>query len=284
MTLEQKIQQVIETLQPLSPTVTKLASVVAQAEFSVNDIVEIVQYDTALTAQILRIANSPFSGSNRTIATIRDAVIRLGGGRILQVVIGAHIKDDCEQPVPSYGYSDNTLWRHDVAAATASELLRTYTDVDIGGLAFTASLLHDIGKIIIGRTAPEKEMNKIWALVSDEVNLCNCVSAERKILGITHPEVGAQLLIAWELPEVIVSAIKNHHIVASSDSEADVVSDAVRISNMVAKVIGEGIGYEGMNFGIDEKAAVRLGLNHERFEKLCAATADRFRTILQSFG
>jgi putative nucleotidyltransferase with HDIG domain len=262
-------------LSPLPPTVGRLAQVVADKRSTVDDVVGAVSYDQALTAEVLRMANSVESASARTIATVRDAVIRLGGARILERVVGRHVHGDMSTSITAYGYSEDDLFRHSVASAVATELLGSHARVPADGLAFTAALLHDIGKLLLGRTAPAADMEEVWRTIRQ--GSCTCDEAERRVLGFTHAEVGADVASAWKLPQLIVEAIRLHHAV---ESEGNSVVDAVRVANLVARSIGEGIGNEGMSIAMDSQTAGRLGLTREGLERLCAATSRRLKGIL----
>ena len=109
-----------EKLKPLPNTVVKLAQVIADEHSTIDDVTEIIRYDQALTADILKIANSAFSASNRSIDNIRDAVIRLGSARILEMVVSKKVKFIMKRGLDQYGYSENDLWRHSVASALAA--------------------------------------------------------------------------------------------------------------------------------------------------------------------
>ncbi|MGB7569633.1 MAG: HDOD domain-containing protein [Chitinivibrionales bacterium] len=270
----------IKGLDPLPPTAIKLAALVGDGNSTVDQIVEVVRYDLALTADILKFANSAFSASQRKIVHVKDAVIRLGGARILEQVLGRRVQGKLKTMLPAYGYTEDELWRHSVAAATAAELLNASATIHISGISFTAALLHDIGKLIIGRVAPQADMESLWAMVSSAAAGCPVETAEKKVLGFSHADIGAQVAGAWQLPEAIVAAIANHHAV---DGTADPVADSVKIANIVAHSIGEGLGNEGMSMAIDDTVVDRLGLTRDAFENLCARTACKYRDVMKMF-
>jgi putative nucleotidyltransferase with HDIG domain len=275
-----KITDEISLLEPLQPTAIKLASLTSDKNSTVEQIVEIIRYDPALTADILKFSNSAFSASQRRIINIKDAVIRLGGSRIVEKLLGKHVQYRMKKQLPSYGYSENDLWRHSVAAATAAEILNSMTTVEINGLSFTAALLHDIGKLIIGRIALPESMEKIWLLVSKKSSACPVETAEKHVLGFSHADIGANIASAWQLPQPVVNAIRDHHL---TESVTDSITDAVKIANITARSIGEGIGNEGMSVAIDFAIVERMGLTHDAFEQLCAKTAYKFRDVMKMF-
>jgi putative nucleotidyltransferase with HDIG domain len=273
-----RITGAIEELSPLPQTATRLAALLSKGNWTVDSCVEIIRYDQALTADLFKYANSAFSGSKRRISDIRDAVIRLGGGRILEDLCARHLRGDFTLALPAYGYDERDLWRHSVAAAVAAESLGAYASIPIDGLAFTASLLHDIGKLVLARNAPREDMEAVWKRVTG--THCSCEQAEKEVLGMTHAETGAAVIAAWGLPEGIVRSVKNHH---ASNDPADPMTDCVMVANVVARTIGEGIGHEGMNVGGDALVGKRFGLTKEKFEQLCVRTRYRFQEVVGTF-
>jgi putative nucleotidyltransferase with HDIG domain len=269
----------IRKLRPLPPTALRLAGLLDSPLYSIDECVAVIRYDEALALEILTYANSAFSGASRQISDIRGAVIRLGGGRILKDILAKHLKAFMSGTLSAYGYAETDLWRHSVAAATAVEALGPYLAAPVSGLAFAAALMHDIGKLVLARAAPRIQMEAIWKKVCDEG--CPCELAEKEVVGLSHADVGAEMMAVWKIPEAIERSVRNHHAVCA---ETDLMTDCVSVANIVARSIGEGIGDEGMNFGHDSRAAGRLGLTKDIFEKVCAQTTVRMKEVLSFFG
>jgi putative nucleotidyltransferase with HDIG domain len=269
----------IKDLAPLPPTATRLAAVLASPSYSIDECAEVVRYDQALTVAIIKYVNSAFAAASYPIADIREAVVRLGGGRILRDLLAMHLKQNLSVDLPAYGYSESDLWRHSVAAAVAVEMLGRHVALPPAGLSFTAALLHDIGKLVLARAAPKNDMEEIWKKVT--VEKCTCQAAEKAVLGFSHAEVGAAVLTAWELPAGMAASVGNHH--ASADT-GDPMTDCVMAANMVARSIGEGIGYEGMNIGADAGMGKRLGLSRDKFELVCMESRCRMQEVMTAFG
>lgn len=277
ITIEHILKRIKE-LAPLNPSASRIAGLVASRESSIDDLVKVIKYDQALTIDVLRYANSALSASVRRIATIKDAVIRIGGARILMQLLAKHVKNSMSTALPAYGYSENELWRHSIAAAVAAENLNSFAKVKIDGLSFTSALLHDVGKLILARIAPREDMERIWQKVVEQQ--CPCAAAEREILGFSHAEIGAEVITAWKLPDSIVVAVRDHHAVRCT---GDILTEATIFANTVARSIGEGIGFEGMGFAVDGLIGVHLGLTKENFERICAETAFRAREIMNMY-
>lgn len=276
ITLRQILQET-ETLSPLSPTAPRLAQIISDPDSSAEDVAEVLQFDQALTLDVLKFANSAASASSRVIATVKEAVIRIGGARILEWIVAQHVKNMFQIPLVAFGYSEKDLWRHSVASALAAEQLASITSGRIAGLSFTAALLHDIGKLIIGRMSASDNMDSVFWHMSNDNQKTTFEQRERSVYGISHPDIGAEIAASWKLPEAIVQAIRHHHSYEHTDEP---VTDSVRVSNLVARTIGVGIGDEGMCLSIDQGLATRTGISREQFELLCARTSSRFDAVL----
>ncbi|MDQ1385811.1 MAG: hypothetical protein QOG65_3190, partial [Actinomycetota bacterium] len=116
-------------------------------------IVDIVRYDQALTAALLRSANSSWSAARTEIATVRDAVVRLGAGPVLALALGVNVRGRMETAIPAYELAEGELWSHSVLAMLAAETLRSHVGMSHGGHKLpaetpTAALLHDVGKLV----------------------------------------------------------------------------------------------------------------------------------------
>ncbi|MBN1980162.1 MAG: HDOD domain-containing protein [Chitinivibrionales bacterium] len=269
-------------LKPLPSVVETLAEAVCDEHASIAKIAVIVSYDQVLCGQLLSIANSSYSASQRTIGTVAEAIIRLGTATVLEIAMAKFISGPLHMQLPQYGYMTDELWRHSVAAAVAAENMNKYCTKKVNGIAFTAALMHDIGKLAFIEKITNEAVNKLFELLRQSMSW---VEAERVLFGFTHADVGAAVARQWHLPLVVEEALRDHNSVyqESSGGKPSEITDCVRIANCVARTIGQGVGNEGMSFVMDASASERLGLNRNNFELLCAETALRFKHVLNFF-
>ena len=136
-------------LDPLPASVSRLATLVARENWSVKEAEDVIALDQALTVKILRLANSAAGGSRLKIATVGDALVRLGVGVVLSMATGSSVQRLIRVGLPEYGLSEGDLWRHSVAAALASEAAASVCQTPVPPESFTAALLHDIGKLVL---------------------------------------------------------------------------------------------------------------------------------------
>ncbi|MEW6516208.1 MAG: HDOD domain-containing protein [candidate division FCPU426 bacterium] len=256
----------IQSLAPLPLSVVRLAELVSDPNSETDAFVGVIKFDQALTANVLRWANSAWSQSRTPIENVRDAVIRLGSENILKLAIGYHLMKPMKQGNRGYSLTENELWRHSVAAALAAESLSHFAKVPIPPAAFTGALIHDIGKLVLGRHLGTDNLKDAIQHAMEDKNL-TYIQAEREITGTDHAEVGAAIAREWKIPEPLVKAIAFHH---EPEREPDVVLDAVHIGNAVAKLVGQGLGTEQYRMEVSGHSAERLGLTEEAIQALCA--------------
>lgn len=203
ITLEM-VHRRVKTLPSLPTTVVALGEAVEDDRCTVDRILGILGRDPALSATMLRMANSALYAGQR-VTDLKAAVMRLGFDAILQLgrtaaVIRGYRTGQHLDPV--------LLWQHSVAVGlTAKGLCRTVRRAGDGDRAFLAGLLHDIGKIALDRCFTEAYGPVVEAVAAGEFPL----EAETRLLGVTHAEVGAMVAQSWSFPEALVETLRDHH-------------------------------------------------------------------------
>ncbi len=169
---------------------------------------QIISQDLGMTAKILQIVNSAFFGLRYRISTARHAVELLGMDIVKAIVLSVHVftqfETDCFREADMLWLRAHSFQTGMFARAIAQHQQAEHSVMEA---AFTAGLLHDIGKLILA-TATRKKYAEVLRIVDFEnVGLCD---AERRVLGCTHAEIGAYLLGVWGLPGPIVEAVAWH--------------------------------------------------------------------------
>jgi putative nucleotidyltransferase with HDIG domain len=195
----------VQTLPSLPTTVVALGQAVSDDRCTVDRILGILAKDPPLSASLLRLANSLAYGGDAKVSDLRNAVMRLGYDAILNLGRTAGV-------IRSFRSATHLdplkLWQHSVAVGmVAKGICRLLKKRHLEETAFLAGLLHDIGKIALDRCFTEDYAPVIAAIQAGEF----CVEAERRILGLDHAEIGAQVAIHWNFSETLVEVIRDHH-------------------------------------------------------------------------
>lgn len=280
MTNANDILKQVGMLPPLPGTAVKLMGVINDPRSTVNDIVETIKYDQAVTGEVLRLCNTAYFGLSRTITSLQDAMLCLGTVKILQLVMSVHTNSmlSCEQS--GYGLEAGALWRHSVAVALASSTVAQRAKNSSASLVFTAGLLHDIGKVVLNEYVAE-EFSKIVHLVSEEG--LSFSEAEHRVLGFSHEEIGAKVAEKWQLPDPIVRCIRWHHDPGHLDP-SDPLVDVVHLANCICLLMGIGLGEDGLYCRADGDAMERLGLHEKDIEVIGAQTLDDLKRVEELFS
>ena len=190
---------------PMSPTLLpKLLPKLSDVDTNFDEVVELIAYDPALTSKLLQICNSAYFGHESEVKSVADAVNQVGYQSVYLLV--AMINGSGCFPCPSpAGVDMGKLWRHSVTAAFNCKFVGESAGED-GNLLFTAGLLHDLGKVILGQ-----EQVPAAAHLFRRPTDADSLAQERLIFGCHHAEVGAALLERWKLPMGIIVAARHHH-------------------------------------------------------------------------
>ncbi len=278
-----KRQQIIDRIPdfPSIPTAAlKVQQLLKSSNVDFNKLAKIIRNDQALTANLLRIANTVSFGGRRQIETVGQAIVRLGTRHVSQMVVGLAAASLMEKEVKGYEMPPKALWKHALAVAIgASELARSL-DMEDPDVAFTGGMLHDIGKVALGNFV-ECNVDSIERLAFDKDVSFHV--AERAVLGINHAELGSLLMKEWGLTERLVRVIQYHH---DPDGCEDVNSliDLVHVANAVAMQAGIGTGIDGLHYQLCNNSIERLGISEELMDEFPLEIEERVNNISDIFG
>ena len=245
----------------------KLLALIDDPEISVSQIEAILKNDPGLTANILKLANAAYFGIPHKVGSVNQAVIILGLQRLIQMVIATCVSAIMDQSVPGYDISPGELWRHSIAVSVAAEGLVNELKIEVAEEIFTAALLHDVGKLILGEFVKD-DLEKLENAITPELSF---EEAEVMVLGTNHAEVGAQVLTRWSLPPDIINAVRWHHDPESADNTS-MMLDVVHVANVLCRMIGVGSGIDGLQYQPSTVVTERLGLESRHLEKVASQT------------
>ena len=155
MSFKKEILENIKSLPPMNPTAKKIMTILRSTDVDISEVVRIIQYDPALTSNVLKLVNSAYFGLQNEITSIRQAIILLGLNQVFRIVIAVSFSSFMNKPIPGYELPSGELWRHSVATAISSEIISKMLKISENDTLFTAALLHDIGKIALSTFVDE---------------------------------------------------------------------------------------------------------------------------------
>jgi HD-like signal output (HDOD) protein len=208
--IRSKIEQ-ITNLPTLPGIVTRVLHIVGDPSSSSADVAFIVGQDLALSAKILRLANSAFYGVPHTITSIHNAVVILGFKVINTIVLSLTVFDMFPHEKKSSLFNRTAFWRHSTSCGLVcrflSQRLRSFVLFDAEE-AFCAGLLHDIGKVAMEQYLHDDFHRALKHAKQKKIPL---YEAEKETLGYTHTDVAQWLTSSWQLPIQLQAPLMYHH-------------------------------------------------------------------------
>lgn len=279
-----KLVAAVSRLHALPGVVERVLSLTSDPDTGAKQLAECIQSDPAVAAVVLRMANSAMYGSSGKIASVSEAVVRIGFLQTKSLVVGMSVIKTFSKGMKSAGFDRVLFWRHSISVAIIAKLLADAIRMGNSEIGFVAGLLHDIGKLLLDEFVPMEFSQAVMAAIEQRVPL---IEAEPKVLQTSHVEVGPAVLAVWRFPEGVITAVKNHHnpIVDPNSVPTPVreLCDVVFVANRLAKAVGHGHGGDLAIEEVPDAVWVRLGLRGglpENFWKRFRVEAERFEAML----
>lgn len=225
---------------------------------NLSEAIALIEYDPGLTANILRLVNSSSFASEHKISSLTEAVTRVGANNVLQMLLCSSIAGMMNQPVRGYDLPPGELWKSAVTGAILSDQIRQTLSLNLPDHTFTAALLRDVGKMVMGSFI---EINAEEILSYAAAKNISFPEAERDILGIDHTEVGGLLLEKWNFPVALRNPVRWHHDPEKCLDPLDrQVAEVVHVADAMTMICGEGTGYEGLRYKLSDEVVAKLNL------------------------
>lgn len=198
----------LDQLPPFSPILNRLLATLQREHASIAEIAELIEKDTVLSGNVLRLVNSAAYGRRKTISSIRHAVSIIGIGKLRNIALSLSISRMWTQIRSPQGWCNTRFNLHAIATGLVCDLMAQELPAEYPEGAFVAGLFHDIGRFLIAVGLPDEY---------EEIEELNCRSGrgllecEEEVLGITHPELSMAALRRWNLPNPILRAVERHH-------------------------------------------------------------------------
>lgn len=272
------IVEAVNDMPALPHVVIKVMELTEDPNSTAQDINAVLNHDQGMTAKVLRMANSAFYGFARRIATVTDATLFLGFKTVRSIVIAASVSDILSKEMQSFALAPGELWKHSQCVAMAARFIAKQNKSPYVDLAYTAGLLHDIGKVILNDSVKDSYCEVVDLAVTQNVPF---IVAENDILSFNHAVVGSKIAEKWNLPPELVEAIAYHHEPEKAQVNKNITA-IVHVADALCMAMGIGIGIDGMMYPFSEQALKTLGLNEADLEAVISQLADVF-TDQQSF-
>ncbi len=279
MTDMNRIYDKIEYLPPFPQAMSRVMKLMNDGSASTDAVAEELKFDQALTTNVLKFCNSSYFGLRRTVSNLGEAVVYIGLDELKKIILRSGTRQYFQGQRPGYeGYSGE-LWRHVLAVSTLADKINELVVGADRDLLSIAALLHDVGKLVLSEFVVDAS-EEIFKLIDEES--LSFLEAEKKVLGVDHGEIGAQILERWSFPQEVVSAVGKHHKEAGPDDSS--LDNIVRLADNVSLLMGYGTSVDGLAYPGFGDVCRQNDLDHEVLEHIMAGAVEEIESIENDYG
>jgi len=277
-----KLNNIVMTTRDL-PAMPQVASKVLEISSDPNtsalQLQQVISDDQAMTARILKIANSAMYSCSRKIKTLTDAIVMLGFNSIRSLVVTSAARNLYNTRSSHTGLKERLLWEHSIGSAFACRLLIQDRIPALTEEAFLAGLMHDIGKLVLNLRVPESFDEVVQVVYNENRSFWR---TEQEILGFDHCHVGAALVNKWKLSPLLEDVIRSHHTPAALSPENPLLL-YLDLSNKLCRKMGIGFTEDPDYDLVGCPANQLLALPADAFEQVAASLQETLESEMEVF-
>ena len=261
-----EILSLVKHVPPFPQVAQRVSEMLNDPEVSATALAEVIQYDQVITANVLKICNAAYFGLPRKVSSLDEALVIVGNDTLKDIIITSSSARFYKGGAgEGYKLDQGELWKHSIAVGIMAKELVKYVKGVESGSAFTAGLLHDIGKRFLSSFVADDFKKIMMKVVQDN---CSFVEAEKELVGASHAELGGMILSQWDFPKEIELAVLQHH---DADAlEKDPLTAIVTLANALVISMGIGVGADGLAVKMQGSGLKRFGITPMHLE-LCMA-------------
>ncbi len=279
---KEEILAAIKEVPLLSPSASRLLQLSAQSDHDISEVIDIVKCDSALTARILKIVNSVSYGLIHEVTTIERAVGYLGERMIASIALGDSAGALFHKELAGYDGPKSELWNHDLRTAIAAREIAKHAKEPLNpDLAFTAGILHAVGKAVLSDFLQQTSNDVLGEIDSDE--MVDYLAGERALVGIDHTEAGYELAKSWELPDSLCAAIRYHHNPEDTPDPYKQLVYAVHLGCIVAMMCGSQAA-DSLQYHLDKNYMQYFDLTGEQLAMVMLEVNEMFDSLHGAMG
>jgi len=261
--LKNRILRSLDDLPPMHEVVMKAQEIMADPNSDIEDLVAIIETDQSMVVKILKLINSAYYGLGREVSSVRQACSLLGFQALRELIVAVGVSNVLGKKLKGYEFESGELWLHSIATGFCSRILAEKKNRELANDAYTAGLLHDVGKIILDPYVLERK-NAFDDFMKDETKMV--LDAEKSILGFDHAEIASDICRKWRIPENVILAMQYHHY--PSLSKGSELAHIVHTADYLVRLSGLGYEDDDLMIELEEGALEFLGFTQENFSEI----------------
>lgn len=215
------IDEAIQRIKPIPQVALKVIRMIHRDDYTMKEIGSEIRQDQVISGRVLNLCNSTIMGLKTVVDSIDRALILVGEKRLLKLVVTASVKSLFPQSSQGYSLCKGGIFQHAIGTALIAQELAVFTKKAAPDIAYTAGLLHDIGKIPLDQVMAANVPFFYRYTQEEGGGLCE---AEKLKFGIDHTEAGIRLGKLWALPNNLINVIANHHNPETATEDEELVT------------------------------------------------------------
>ena len=259
-----EIERGMEQIQPIPQVALKILRLVSQEEHDITELTDEIRQDQVICAKALKVCNSALFSCVKKIDSLDHALAFLGVKNLVKLIVSSALGNFYDCSLSGYSLCKGGLYHHAVGTAIISEKLADLTATVNSGLAYTAGLLHDIGKVVLDQYIASAYPLFYRQLFEEGAHF---PQAEKKILGIDHMEAGYGLASRWSLPDSLADAIRYHHEPEKADHNIE-LTHIVYLADLIMSKFHVGLELEQLNTDVLPSSLKTIGFSIESFSDI----------------
>ena len=258
------IQRAIESIRPIPQVALKVLRIIKDGEYDIDKITEEVKKDQVISARTIQLCNSAMFTKRHDVVSLDHALVFLGQELFIKLVIAAAVRSYYDQSGNGYSLCKGGLYHHAIGTAMIAEKIVGRINKIPPAIAYTAGLLHDIGKVVLDQyiAAAYPILYREFQNKSKDL-----IEAETRILGIDHTQVGGMLAEKWSLPASLVDVIRYHHQPENSHSDKSLTT-IVYLADLLMSRFHSGLELERIGAARLVERLAALDLTPAHFQTL----------------
>ncbi|MDR0339675.1 MAG: HDOD domain-containing protein [Desulfovibrio sp.] len=260
------------------PTVFhRLVEMIDDPDVTADALSTVIASDTALTARLLRLVNSPFYGLDYKIDNISRAVVIVGTRQLVLLAMGAILVTRFKG-IPVNLVNMRSFWSHSLSCGAAARILARHTGTPQPESYFVAGLLHDVARLLIYTSLPK---HALYILTEARRRQESVTVLEKEVLGFSHDELGEKLIQTWACPPELALRVGRHHLpLTEKDSAEELLLPA---ANMLSQALGHGASGESVIPALPAWVWERLDLSPDALPGQCERLDETMRSLRSFF-
>jgi len=275
--LKKEILKKVKALPPMPQVLMKAKKIVDDPYKGAKELADVLETDQAMTTRVLKLSNSAYYSPTTPVSSVKQACILLGEESLLMLITLVCTSKLMGSRLKGYDISSVDMFRHSLKVALGSQKIADKIKPELSADAYSAGLIHDMGKLIMDPFVAERKEDFHTHLKKHELEL---LETERKLFGFDHTDIGYDYCTNWNIPDIQAQAVKEHH--KPDPASENILPVILHIADIMANFPIEDLTDEEINELIDGSILKVAGFSTEEIRMFAVDVTESVNQITES--